>query len=211
MAASGVTFVSTEAEKKEFIEFLYIHYATDAFFVPPLRQDQRKLIDIKKNPFFKQAKMGMFLAQYDGKPAGRIAAVVDDRFNKQHGLSTGHFAFFECIDHQPTADLLFRVAEDWLKGEGIEEVLGPTNPGMMDVLGFLVDGFDKLPYFMMPYSKPFYEKLALNAGYEGVRDLLAFILDETNVEFDRMRKAKKHDHAEISSNPYSTNFTQKYR
>ena len=81
MAASGVTFVSTEAEKKEFIEFLYTHYATDAFFVPPLRQDQRKLIDTKKNPFFKQAKIGMFLAQYDGKPAGRIAAVVDDRFN----------------------------------------------------------------------------------------------------------------------------------
>ena len=85
--------------------------------------------------------------------------------------------------------IYYFVAEDWLKGEGIEEVLGPTNPGMMDVLGFLVDGFDKLPYFMMPYSN-LYEKLALNAGYEGVRDLLAFILDETNVEFDRMRKAK---------------------
>ena len=53
MAASGVTFVSTEAEKKEFIEFLYTHYATDAFFVPPLRQEHRKLIDIKKNPLSK--------------------------------------------------------------------------------------------------------------------------------------------------------------
>ena len=29
---------------------------------------------------------------------------------------------------------------------------------------------------MMPYSKPYYEKLALSAGYEGVRDLLAFVL-----------------------------------
>ena len=61
---------------------------------------------------------------------------------------------------------------------------------MMDVLGFLVDGFDKYPYIMMPYSKPYYEKLALSAGYEGVRDLLAFVLDESNVDFDRMRTAK---------------------
>ena len=137
MAVIGVTFVSTETEKKEFIEFLYTHYATDGFFVPPLRQEQHKLIDKQKNPFFKQAKMAMFLAHYDDKPAGRIAAVVDDRFNKQHGLNTGHFSFFECIDHQPTADLLFRVAEDWLREQGVEEILGPTNPGMMDVLGFL--------------------------------------------------------------------------
>ena len=190
MAASGVTFVSTETEKKEFIEFLYTHYTTDGFFVPPLRQEQYKLIDKQKNPFFNQAKMAMFLAHYDDEPAGRIAAVVDDRFNKQHGFNTGHFAFFECIDHQPTANLLFRVAEDWLRGQGVEEVLGPTNPGMMDVLGFLVDGFDKYPYIMMPYSKPYYEKLALSAGYDGVRDLLAFVLDEYNVDFDRMRKAK---------------------
>ena len=190
MAASSVTFVSTEAETKEFIEFLYTHYMTDGFFVPPLRQEQHKLINKQENPFFKQARMAMFLAHHDGKIAGRIAAVVDDRFNHQHGLNTGHFAFFECIDYQPTADLLFRVAEDWLRGQGVEEVLGPTNPGMMDVLGFLVDGFDKYPYIMMPYSKPYYEKLALSAGYEGVRDLLAFVLDESNVDFDRMRKAK---------------------
>ena len=206
MASSGITFVSSDLEKKEFIEFPYRHYATDGFFVPPLRSEQKKLIDTDKNPFFKQAKMAMFLAEHNGKPAGRIAAVVDDRFNKQHGLNTGHFAFFECIDHQPTADLMFRVAEDWLKEQGVEEVLGPTNPGMMDVLGFLVDGFDKYPYIMMAYSKPYYEKLALNAGYTGVRDLLAFVVDQSSVDFDRMRKAKSmimRRYPEITIRPVS--------
>ncbi len=51
MAASGVTFVSTEIEKKEFVEFLYTHYATDGFFVPPLRQEQHKLIDRTEKSF----------------------------------------------------------------------------------------------------------------------------------------------------------------
>ena len=60
MAASSVTFVSTEAETKEFIEFLYTHYMTDGFFVPPLRQEQHKLINKQENPFFKQARMACF-------------------------------------------------------------------------------------------------------------------------------------------------------
>ena len=66
---------------------------TDGFFVPPLRQEQYKLINKQKNPFSKQGD-GHVLAHHDGKIAGRIAAVVDDRFNQQHGLNTGHFAFF---------------------------------------------------------------------------------------------------------------------
>lgn len=191
MSTSGVTFVTTDDERKKFIEFLYTHYQTDGFFVPPLRMDQKKLINTKKNPFFEQAEIALFIAEHEGEIAGRIAAVVDHRFNEHHGRKTGHFAFFECIDHQPTADLLFRVAEDWLREKGMEDVLGPTNPGMMDVIGFLVDGFDKYPYILMPYTKPYYEKLAQNAGYEQEMDLLAYIVHAEDIPIERLERANE--------------------
>tara|TARA_R110000868_G_scaffold1211_7_gene9444 strand:+ start:15960 stop:17075 length:1116 start_codon:yes stop_codon:yes gene_type:complete len=187
---SGVTIVTTEDEKKKFIEFQYDHYKTDGFFVPPLRMDQKKLINPKKNPFFNNAEMALFIAEYDGEIAGRISAVVDHRFNEYHNSKTGHFGFFECIDHQPTADLLLRVAEDWLRDKGMIDVLGPASPGMMDMIGFLVDGFDKDPYVLMPYTKPYYEKLVTSAGYEQEMDLLAYIADKYTADLERSKKAK---------------------
>ena len=191
MSSSGVTIVTTESEKKKFIEFQYSHYKTDGHFVPPLRMDQKKLLNTEKNPFYNNAEIALFIAEHEGAIAGRIAAVVDHRFNKHHGNKTGHFAFFECIDHQPTADLLFRVAEDWLKDKGMEDVLGPTNPSLMDMVGFLVDGFDKDPYVLMPYTKPYYEKLVTTSGYGQAMDLLAYAIDKDSVDLERSNRAKQ--------------------
>lgn len=191
MSTSAVTIVTTDDEKKKFIEFQYQHYETDEHFVPPLRMDQKKLIDTKKNPYYNNAELALFIAEHEGKIAGRISAVVDHRFNEYHKSKTGHFGFFECIDHQPTADLLLRVAEDWLRDKGMEDVLGPASPGMMDMIGFLVEGFDKDPRIMMPYTKPYYEKLVLAAGYEQEMDLLAYDINQDVVTKDRMDRAKE--------------------
>ncbi|MCG8372364.1 MAG: GNAT family N-acetyltransferase [Balneolales bacterium] len=191
MNTTGITIVTSEDEKKKFIEFQYSHYKDDPVFVPPLRMDQKKLIDTKKNPFYNNAEVVLFIAEHNGEIAGRISATVDHRFNNYHNSKTGHFGFFECIDHQPTADLLFRVAEDWLRDKGVENVLGPASPGMMDMIGILVEGFEYDPYILMPYSKPYYDKLIKNSGYDVEMELLAFVADQHEVPWDRMDRAKE--------------------
>ncbi|MEP1151924.1 MAG: GNAT family N-acetyltransferase [Balneola sp.] len=189
MNTNGVTIVTTDDERKKFIEFPYQHYADNDVWVPPLRMDQNKLIDPKKNPYFENAEMALFIAEHNGKIAGRISAVVDHRFNKHHGTKTGHFGFFECIDDQETANLLFRVASDWLREKGMKDILGPASPGMMDTIGLLVDGFDKQPYLMMPYNKPYYQQLIENAGFKEDMDLLAFVVDKKDIDLTRFQRA----------------------
>lgn len=189
MSTSGVTIVSTKEEKKRFIDFVYELNKGEEHFVPPLRMDQKKLLNEDKNPFFKNAEMALFLAEKDGKTVGRIAAIIDHRYNDYHGARTGHFGFFDCIDDQHTANLLFRVASDWMKEKGMEDVLGPANPSMMDVIGVLVDGFDKDPYIMMPWNKFYYDRLIKNAGFEKAQDLLAFIINTQIADVDRMQRA----------------------
>lgn len=189
MNTNGVTIVSTDEERTEFLEFPFSHYADNENWVPPLRMEQKKLINTEKNAYFNNAEIAIFVAEHNGKTAGRISAVVDQRYNEYHGTKTGHFGFFECIDNQETANLLFRVAGDWLKEKGMEDVLGPASPGMMDTIGFLVDGFDKDPYILMPYNKPYYEKLVLGAGFEPEMDLLAYVVDQDHVSMDRINRA----------------------
>ncbi len=191
MNSSGVTIVSTKDEQKRFVNFIYSFYEGQEHWVPPLRMDQKKLIDANKDPFYENAEAAFFIAEKGGKDVGRIAAIVDHRYNKFHGTKTGHFGFFECINDQHTANLLFRVAEDWLRDKGMKDVLGPASPSMMDTIGVLIDGFDKDPYIMMPYNFPYYDELIKSAGFTKAMDMYAYLVDTETVSLDRMKRAMK--------------------
>lgn len=189
MKSSGVTIVSTKEEKKRFLNFIYDLYAGVNNWVPPLRMDQQKLLNKKKNPFFQNAEIALFIAEKEGTDVGRIAAIVDHRYNEFHSTKTGHFGFFECIDDQHAADLLFRVATDWLKDRGMTGILGPASPSMMDTIGVLIDGFDKDPYILMPYNFEYYDRLIQGAGFTKAMDMYAYLVDQQTVSVDRMERA----------------------
>jgi GNAT superfamily N-acetyltransferase len=184
-----ISFLTSNREKKEFILFPYEYYKDDEYWVAPLLIEQRKLINTEKNPFFKNAELALFTAQFNGVLTGRIAAIIDHRYNSYHNKKTGFFGFFECNDDQETVNLLFRAAEGWLKAKGMDDVLGPANPGMMDVIGILVEGFDKYPSILMPYNKPFYDRIISEAGYQKEMDLLTYLVTQDSVDRDRANRA----------------------
>lgn len=186
-----ISIITTEKDRKEFIEFPYRHYSHNKYWVAPLLMEQKKLINEKKNPFYNNAEIALFLAKLNGETAGRIAAIIDYRYNEFHQAKTGFFGFFESIDNHNTANLLFKVAEDWLREKGMEDVLGPSNPSMMDEIGILVDGFEKYPSILMPYHKPYYDKLAKKAGYEKEMDLLTYLVTQNSVDRERAERAVK--------------------
>lgn len=188
---NGVTLATTKNERKQFIDFPYQHYSEDEHWIPPLKMEQKKLIDTEKNPFYDNGDIALFLAEQDGEICGRIAAIQDRRYNEHHNTKTGFFGFFECIDDQSVADLLFKVASDWLRQRGHTDVLGPANPSMMDEIGVLVDGFEYDPSFLMPYHKPYYDKLIKNAGLQKAMDMYAFRVTQATVTLDRIYRAEE--------------------
>ncbi len=184
-----ISYLTNSREVKEFILFPYRHYSEDKFWVAPLLIEQRKLIDKDKNPFFLNAEMALFTAQFNGVMTGRIAAIIDHRYNSYHNKKTGFFGFFECNDDQETVNLLFKAAEGWLKERGMKDVLGPANPGMMDVIGILVEGFNKYPSILMPYNKTYYDRIILKAGYQKEMDLLTYHVTQDSVDRERANRA----------------------
>lgn len=187
---NGVKIVSDRHDLKSFIEFPYQHYQNDEHWIPPLKLDQKKLVDKKKNPFFNTADRALFLAEKNGKTVGRIAAIDDRKFNDYNEGNFGFFGFFECVNDQSVANLLFKVAADWLRDRGRSTVMGPTNPGMMDTVGILVEGFEFDPGIMMPYNKDYYDELIMNAGFAKAMDLLAFRVTDETVSLDRIERAE---------------------
>lgn len=186
-----LTLVTSRKERKQFINFPYRHYQDDEYWVAPLKMEQKKLLNTEKNPFYNNAEIALFLVKQNGEVCGRIAAIEDHRYNEYHNSKTGFFGFFESINDEMVAKLLVQAATGWLKDRGLTEVIGPTNPSMMDEVGILVDGFDEYPSILMPYHKPYYDPLLQSQGFEKEMDLFAFRITQDDVAYDRMERAGK--------------------
>ena len=61
--------------------------------------------------------------------------------------------------------------------QGMTRAQGPMSLGIWDEPGLLVKGFDAPPVVMMGHHLPYYERMVLDAGYVGVKDLNAWDLD----------------------------------
>src|SRR4029077_3742817 len=104
----------------------------------------------------------------NGKLVGRIAAFTHSKYiNKGTEFSTGCVGFFDCINNQVAANLLFGAAKDWLQSKGMEAMDGPINFGDRDKWwGLMVEGFDKAPIYGMSYNPPYYERLFEQYGFK---------------------------------------------
>lgn len=171
-----------------FIKAQWSFYANDPRWVAPLIMDRKKLLNQKVNPFYTHAELQMFLAERNGTVVGRIAAITNANHNAAHNDSVGFFGFFECIQDQAVATSLFSAAEQWLRERGKTDIRGPVNPSMNDEVGLLVDGFDGPPVVLMTYNPPYYQDLIRGAGFDKVKDLYAFLLDQKTFRTEKLNR-----------------------
>jgi len=159
-----------------FIAFPYHHYRDDPLWVPQLRRDIHTLLSPKKNPFFEHAEARYFLAvrRADGKVVGRIGAIKNDAHNREHNDRVGFYGFFESIDDQAVANILFDTAAAWLRARGFDTMRGPMSPSINDECGLLLENNGTPPSLMMPYNPPYYRALHERYGFTKAKDLLAF-------------------------------------
>ena len=87
--------VTCKKEIKQFIMFPFKLYKNDPNWVPPLIMDQKKFFNPQKNPYYEHSDVKLFLAEKDGKIAGRITAQTNTQHNKFHEDKVGFFGFFE--------------------------------------------------------------------------------------------------------------------
>jgi GNAT superfamily N-acetyltransferase len=173
--------VRTKREEMVFIKFQWKIYRGNPYWVPPLLMDRKKLIDRKRNPFYKHATMELFLAERGGEVVGRIGAIVNDNHIREHNEQIGFFGFFECINDQAVANALFDSANGWLKSKGVVAVRGPASPSVNDEYGLLIDGFDKSPAILMTYNPSYYQKLVEGYGFTKAKDLYAYYIHKDKV------------------------------
>jgi GNAT superfamily N-acetyltransferase len=166
--------VRTKREAEDFIELPFHLYKNDPNWIPPLRKELEKVFHRKYNPFLQHAEIERFLCKDTGRTVGRIACIIDENHNRFHKEKTAFFGFFEAINDNKVAGLLFDSAVAWGRERGMERLRGPVNPSMNAECAFLLEGFDMPPVLMMPYNPPYYLSLAEAYGFGKAKDLYAF-------------------------------------
>ena len=159
--------VSYKSFAKEFLEVPITIYKNDPNFIRPLDKDVNDVFDPKKNKASRFGECGRWLLKDNDILIGRIAAFVNKKYkNKGDEQPTGGIGFFECINNQQAADMLFDVAKSWLIQRGMEAMDGPINFGERDRWwGLVTDGF-KPPIYLMNYNLPYYQLLFENYGFK---------------------------------------------
>ncbi len=194
MAEVTIRPVQSSRDVRRFIKFQWVPYKDNPVWVPPLLMDRRKLIDKKKNPFYKHADAEFFLAERDGEVVGRIGAILNHNHNKQHNENIGFFGFFECIEDQAVAFALFDAAKNWLSAKGVDAIRGPASPSVNDEYGMLVEGFDRSPAILMSYNPPYYPAFTEAYGFAKAKDLYSWYLHGEKVfseKFVRVSEAAR--------------------
>lgn len=173
----------------DFIKLPWKIYGDDPHWVPPLIKERKDYFNSQKNPFYQHSQIQLFLALQNGKPVGRIAALVNHNHNRFHDEKTGFFGFFETYPQYSIAQKLLDQACSWLKERGMKVMRGPMNFSTNDQCGLLVEGFGFSPMIMMPYTPPYYPEYMEEYGLKKAKDLYAYLINHRQQPPERIRRA----------------------
>ncbi len=167
--------VNSKKDKKDFIQIACSIYKNEKNWIRPLDKDINSVFDPKTNKAFRKGDVKRWILKNNNETIGRIAAFYSSKNDKEK-LRVGGCGFFECIDYEEAAKMLFDTAKNWLEKNGYNSMDGPINFGERDKWwGCLVEGFDIDPNYLQNYGKAYYQKLFENYGFQLLFRQLTFL------------------------------------
>lgn len=165
--------------RKELRDFTRFHidlYKDNPCFVPPLVIDDIETLTPSKNPAFDFCEAEYFMAYRDGRPVGRIAAIINRQVNESTGHKAARFGFVDFIDDVEVSGALLHTVEEWARSKGMEKVIGPLSFTDLDKEGCLVEGYDQLSTMATIYNYPYYPKHFEHHGYTKESDWVEYLI-----------------------------------
>ncbi|MEC7877741.1 MAG: hypothetical protein VX499_02135 [Bacteroidota bacterium] len=217
-----ISEVKTSNDQKEFIRVATIIYKNESKWIRPLDKDIQSVFNPKKNKSFRNGEVIRWILKKDNKLIGRIAAFfIKSNKLEKNNLKVGGCGFFECIDNQKAANLLFDNAKEWLGKKGYNSMDGPINFGERDKWwGCLIKGFEIEANYLQNYGKKYYKNLFENYGFKILFKQLTFVKKIRTPLSEKLNykanKALKDPHYNFRTleknniNKYINDFTQIY-
>jgi len=164
---------------RAFLDLPNTIYKDNTTYIKPLDKDIEAVFG-PKNKMLKHGEVVRWLLMDGNNCIGRIAAFTNEKHSSQfEGI--GGIGFFECINNQDAANILFKQATKWLQDKGLKGCDGPINFGEKDKFwGLLTSNFELGPCYGQNYSAEYYPKLWENFGFKEYYKQLIFLRSGTD-------------------------------
>ncbi len=183
----------TKAELRKFTEFQIDLYEGNPYYVPPLVSDDIDTLRPEGNPAFDFCESAYYMAYRDGKPAGRVAAIINHQINRDYRQNIVRFGFLDFIDDHEISAALMNAVEEWGRSKGMTKAVGPLGFTDLDR-----EGFEELSTMATNYNYPYYQTHLEKLGYRKESDWVEFMMevpDKVPERYDRIADIvkKKYD------------------
>lgn len=184
--------VKTKRDLKTFVHFPNGLYQDNPFYVPQIESMDRDTLTPSKNHAFEVCE-GKYWLAYDehGQVVGRIAGIINHRYNGKVGEKICRFGWIDFIDDRAVSKALMNTVESYAREKGMDKICGPMGFLEFDAAGVLVDGFDQLPTAYGKYNAPYYNQHLSDLGYVKEVDFVEYLIKVPEVIPERYARAAK--------------------
>ena len=174
---------------KSFVRFPYQLYRDNPCWVPLLDIDELNTLRRDRNPAFEHCESRYWLAYKEGRPVGRIAAILNRRHIATWDQRYLRFGWLDFIDDPLVSAALFAAVEDWARQNDLTAVHGPLGFTDMDREGLLVEGFNQLGTLATYYNHPYYSAHLEKLGYSKDTDWVEYEISLPNEPIEKIARA----------------------
>ena len=158
---------------RDFIQFRYDLYRDDPNDVPYLYSDEEFTLRHDKNASFDDCEADYFMAYRDGKPVGRVAAIINRKANERWQTKSVRFGWFDFIDDIEVSKALLDTVAQWGRERGMDKMIGPMGFADTDREGMLIEGFGEYSTAYANYNYDYYPRhIEQIGGFEKDNDRL---------------------------------------
>lgn len=143
---------------RDFIQFRYDLYRDDPNDVPYLYSDEEFTLRHDKNASFDDCEADYFMAYRDGKPVGRVAAIINRKANERWQTKSVRFGWFDFIDDIEVSKTLLDTVAQWGRERGMDKMIGPMGFADTDREGMLIEGFGEYSTAYANYNYDYYPR-----------------------------------------------------
>ena len=146
-------------------------------WIPPIYIDEWNFFNPKKNTAFLHCNTILFLAYNDNKVVGRVMGIINNKYNNKHGENSVRFCFLETFKNEEIVTELIHAVENWAKGYGVNEIIGPLGFSDKDPQGMLIEGFDEPMVISTNCNYPYMVEFIEDMGFNKRLDLVVYKID----------------------------------
>jgi GNAT superfamily N-acetyltransferase len=181
--------VHTKRQLKQFVKFPLRLYRGNPYYVPAMYSGELTTLDREKNPAFEYCEARYWLAYEGRRVVGRVAAIINPRYNEKWNRPYMRFAWLDFMDDPAISAALIGAVEDWAREKGFKAVHGPIGFTGLDREGQLVEGFEELATMATQYNYAYYNDHLDRLGYRKETDWIEFELQMPEELDERITRA----------------------